>query len=461
MTIKLILKKKHMKKIIIACLIILIILNYHHKSFAQNKVIDQVIAIVGSKAILLSDIEIEYLQYISQGMIPKESFKCDLLEELMYQKLLLNQALIDSVTVGDAQVESEMNRRIRYFINQIGSQEKLEAYFNKTILEIKSDMRQSIRDMLITQTMQSKINEKITVTPTEVHNFFLSLPNDSIPLIESELEIGKITRIIPISEVEKNLVKDKLNTIRERIIKGEDFATLAKLYSEDPGSYKNGGELGFYGRGELYPEFEAVAYGLKDKEISPVIETKAGFHILQLIERRGEQINVRHILLQPKVSTDAMYKAKLSLDSVADMINKGLITFEKAALKYSDDPSKNNSGIIVNPQTGSSKFKVNELKDISESIFFIIDPLKVGEMSKSVLLKNDDDKQEYCLLYVKSRSAPHKANMKDDYSYIQNLALAKKQNEAFMKWIKEKKENTYIIIMDPYKSCNFKTNWIK
>lgn len=431
------------------------------KIYAQNKVIDQVVAVVGSKAILLSDIENEYLQYVAQGLIPNESIKCELIEELMFQKLLLNQALIDSVTVGDAQVESEMNRRLRYFIDQIGSQEKLEATFKKSILEIKSDMRQSIKDMLITQTMQSKITEKVTITPSEVNTYFKSLPKDSIPLVESEIEIGKISKIIPISEAEKNMVKDKLNGIRDRIIKGEDFATLAKLYSEDPGSYKKGGELGFYGRGELYPEFEAVAYGLKDKEVSPVIETKAGFHIIQLIERRGEQINVRHILLQPKISPDAMYKAKQSLDSIADLINKGLITFENAALKYSDDPSKNNNGIIVNFQTGSSKFTTNELKEINESVFFIIDPLKIGELSKSVLLKNDEDKQEYCLLYVKSRSTAHKANLKDDYGYIQNLALVKKQNEAILKWIKDKKDNTYINVMEPFRNCKFKYDWVK
>jgi len=428
---------------------------------AQNKVIDQVVAVVGGKVILLSDIENEYIQYIAQGLTPNDSMKCQLLEEMMLQKLLLNQAILDSVTVGDAQVESEMNRRLRYFIDQIGSQEKLEAYFKKTIIEIKSDMRQSIKDMLLTQTMQSKITEKVTITPSEVHTFFLNIPKDSIPLIESELEIGKITRIIPISELEKNTIKDKLNIIRDRIIKGEDFATLAKLYSEDPGSYKKGGELGFYGRGELYPEFEAVAYGLKDNEVSPIIETKAGYHIIQLIERRGEQINVRHILLQPKISPDAMLKAKLSLDSIANLINKDSITFEKAAFKYSDDPSRNNYGIIVNPQTGSSKFKTNELKDINESIFFIVDPLKVGELSKSVLLKNEEEKQEYCLLYIKTRSTPHKASLKDDYGYIQNLALNKKQNDALMKWVNDKKNNTYINIMPPFKSCKFKNDWMK
>ncbi len=449
-----------MKKTLFICLFIFGF-SFLKSTTAQIKIIDQVVAVVGSKAILLSDIENEYLQYIAQGLIPNDSIKCNLIEELMFQKLLLNQALIDSVTVGDAQVESEMNRRLRYFIDQIGSQEKLEAYFKKTILEIKSDMRQSIKDMLITQTMQSKITEKVTVTPSDVFTFFQNIPKDSIPFIESELEIGKITKIIPISEIEKNVVKDKLNTIRDRIVKGEDFATLAKLYSEDPGSYKKGGELGFYGRGELYPEFEAVAYGLKENEVSSVIETKAGFHIIQLIERRGEQINVRHILLQPKVSADAMYKAKLAIDSIADLINKGTITFENAALKYSDDPSKNNNGIIVNPQTGSTKFKTNELKEINESVFFIVDPIKVGELSKTTLLKNEDDKQEYCILYVKSRSTPHKANLKDDYGYIQSLALQKKQNEAFIKWVNNKKDNTFINIMEPFRSCKFKYDWIK
>jgi peptidyl-prolyl cis-trans isomerase SurA len=282
------------------------------------------------------------------------------------------------------------------------------------------------------------------------------MPKDSIPLINSEIEVGEIVKQPVISTEEKNIIKDKLNKLRDEIIAGKDFAAMAVLYSEDPGSAKKGGELGFVSRGELYPEFEAVAFGLKGTEISQVIETKAGFHIIQFIERRGDRINVRHILMVPQVSADALLKAKNALDTVYTQIQSGIIKFADAALKYSDDPSKNNNGIMVNAQTSSSKFPTD---DLDPSVFFVVDKLKVGEISKPVPMKTADGKQAYRILYLKSRTEPHRANLKEDYSYLQNRALISKQNEEVEKWIEKKVATTYIHINDDYKKCIFKHKW--
>jgi len=424
---------------------------------AQEKVIDQIVAVVGKNIIKQSDIENQYAQYVAQGVTTGGAdFRCELMEELLFQKLLLNQADIDSVVISDAQVESELDKRIKYFIMQIGSQEKLEAYYNKTILQIKADFKEDIRSLLLTQTVQGKITENVKITPSEVRTYFNDQPKDSIPLISSEVEIGEIVKQPVITDEEKKIVKDKLNKLRNEIIAGKDFAAMAVLYSEDPGSASKKGELGFVSRGELYPEFESVAFGLKGKDISPVIETKAGFHIIQLIERRGEMINVRHILMIPQVSIEAISKAKMTLDTVYAKISSGELKFADAVAKYSDDPSKNNGGMMVNTQTNSTKFAA---EDMDQSVFFVVDKLKVGEISKPVPMKSLEGKQAYRIVYLKTRTDPHRANLKDDYSFIQNLALQKKQSKTVDEWIAKKIAINYIHISDEYKNCKYIHKW--
>ena len=427
------------------------------KAQTTSKVVDKIVAIVGGNLILKSDVENEYTQFLGQGYPPGEETRCNVVEELLFQKLLVNQAGIDSVVVSDAQIDGELEQRIAYFIKQIGSSEKLEEYYGKSITQIKEDFRGDIKNLMLAKTMQGKITGDIKVTPADVRAYFNSIPSDSLPLLNSEVEVGQITKKPPIDEKEKVRIKEKLNDLRERIVKGEDFATLAILYSEDPGSAKAGGELGLLGRVELVPEFAAEAFNLKGKEVSKIVESQFGFHIIQLIERKGEMINVRHILLTPKTSGADLYKAQQFLDSVHQLIGKDSVTFADAAFKFSDDvDSKNNGGLISNPQTGSSKFETAEL---DQTIFFTIDKMKVGDVSEPVIMQSADGKKAYRLLYLKSRSEPHRANMKDDYQRVQNIALSLKQNKVIDAWIKSKLATTYVKLDDGYKACAFKHQW--
>lgn len=425
----------------------------------QPKVVDEVVAVVGSKMILLSDIENQYLQFRLQGGAQGgRLMRCQILENLLFQKLLINQAILDSVIVTDAQVDSEMDRKLRYFINQIGSKEKLEDYYDKSIVEIKEEFRGLIRDQLIVETMQANITADLKITPSEVKEYYRSIPKDSLPFINTEVEIGHIVKKPPISTEEKARVRKKLKELRDRIINGESFTALAALYSEDPGSASKGGELGFYGRGELYPEFEAAAFALKKGEVSEIVESEAGFHIIQLIERRGEMINARHILLMPKVSQEDLAKAKKDLENVAALIRMDSLTFEEAALKHSDDPSKNNGGLLVNPMTGTIKFETDQL---DPGVFFAIDKLNVGEISDPVVMRTEEGTQAYRILYLRSRTEPHRANLNEDYSKIQNWALEDKRSKTIQEWINRKSKNTYVKISESYSDCEFSYDWTK
>lgn len=427
--------------------------------FAQKgAVIDQVIAIVGGKAILKSDLESQILQIKAQGMALPGNPHCVVLEDMLFQKLLYNQAMIDSVTVSDDQVESVLERRLRFFIQQIGSREKLEAYYGKTIDELKDEFREIIREQELSQQMQQNITKNVRISPTEVRQFFRSLPEDSIPMIDSELELAQILIIPPVSLAEKNEVKDRLEQYRNRILKGESFSTLAILYSEDPGSARKGGELGFYGRGELYPEFEAVAFGLKPGEISEVLETKAGFHIIQMIERRGELINVRHILLQPKNNPYDMVNARNRLDSIANLVRNGEMTFAQAALQFSDDPGKINEGLLINPYTGNARFKPDQ---IEPSLFFAVDKLEKGQITGPLPTMTEDGKQAFRIVMVRKRTLPHKANLEEDYDYLQQLALEHKKRNAMNDWAERRIASTYVHIIEEFRSCDFDYNWIK
>lgn len=426
----------------------------------DDSVVDGVVAIVGANVILKSDIEAQYLQYRMQGDIRggAEKIKCQLFETMLFQKLLLNQAQVDSATVTDAQVESELDRRLRYFINQIGSPEKLEEYYQKTLVQIKNEMRDIIKEQMLIEVAQQKITKEVTVTPSEVKAFYKDIPKDSIPEIASEYEIGIISKKPVVGEAEKEEVITRLKDFKQRVAKGDDFSTLAILYSEDPGSSKQGGELGLFKRGEMRTEFEAAAFKLKPGEVSDIVETEDGYHIIQMIEKRGEYINVRHILLQPKVSYSSMNKARTLLDSVRNMIIDKKMTFDQAVLRFSDDPTRNNGGIMVNPATGAGKF---ESAQLDPKVFFVVDKLKAGDISQAVLYKNDRGKEEYRLYYLKSRTVPHKANLEEDYYRIQSLALERKKMDVVNQWILQKIKKTYISIIGQYGNCNFEREWQK
>ncbi len=428
------------------------------KTFAQKDVvIDKVMAVVGNNLILKSDIENEYLQYISQGNEATETTRCLVLEELLFQKLLIYHATQDSVQISDDQVDQELNQRIRYFVAQIGSEQKLEEYYGKSIIQIKDEFEADIRKLLLARTMKGKITADIKVTPSEVRNYYNSIPKDSLPLISSELEIAQIVRIPPVSAEEKASVKEKLEKLRERVVNGEDFAALAVLYSEDPGSSKNGGELGFMSRNELVPEFAAEGFSLKPGETSKIVETQFGLHFMQLVERKGEMANLRHILLTPKISSSDLMKAQHYLDTVRFTLSKDTLSFAEAALKYSDDKeTKYNGGLVVNQQTGTIRFTPEELEPLT---FFTLDKLKVGEVSEPVKYQTNDNKTAYRLMMLKTRTEPHRANLKDDYQRIQNIALSDKQAKAVNEWIKKKSAATYIKIDESYEKCAFKNSW--
>jgi peptidyl-prolyl cis-trans isomerase SurA len=422
----------------------------------ESVVVDEVVAVVGANTILLSDIEGLYIQELMSGSLKGFETKCNILEELLFQKLLLNQAELDSVDITDKQVDSELDRRMRLFISQAGSKEKLEEYFGKTILEMKEDLRDNIKQNMKIQTVQQKITENVKVTPSDVSEFYKSVPSDSMLLIGAEYEIAQIVIKPAVTEAEIAVLTDKLNKLKERIKKGDDFAVLANLYSEDEKTNKKGGESGFVGRGELEPEVEAVAFGMKKNEISEIIKTKKGFFIIQMIERRGEFVNVRKIMIMAKPSITEMAKTKTLLDKIRTDIISDSITFEKAAKKYSDDQTKNNGGALINPYTGNARF---EAAEIDPDLFFVIDKMKVGEITTSLPMKTEDGAPAYRIIFLKTRTAPHKANLKEDYPRIQNMTLQIKQKNEVNKWIKKKSANTYIRINDSFKKCNLKFDW--
>lgn len=439
--------------------ILLLLISVQIKAQNDGKVIDKTIAVVGSEMLLHSSLEGQIASLRSQGVIVDDNNKCELMEELLFQKLLLHQAKLDSVVVGDEEVEMEIDRRLSYFIAQIGSERKLEQYYKKSIKEIKEEFRTTIKEQMVSQRMQGKIGAGTTITPKEVKAFFKKIPEDSIPIIESEVSYAQILMYADESEEEINAAKERIEGIRERIIKGEDFATLAILYSEDEGSAKNGGEIGFLGRAELVPEYSSMAFKLKNTAVSPVVKSKFGFHIIQLIERRGQKVNTRHILIKVKVSEEEVRNTKQLADSLYNAIPNDTLTFGEYALKYSDDEaSAKSDGVVVNPQTGTAYFNLDE---VEPQVYYTLEKLKEGEISKPVPAQSPDGKKGYRIVKLLSKTEPHKASLETDYAKIYQAALTAKENEKTMGWIKNKLDDTYIHISDDYKKCNFENPWVK
>jgi peptidyl-prolyl cis-trans isomerase SurA len=448
-----------MRNRIIVLVVVLLTASFNLKAQNESKVIDKVVAVVGDNIILKSDLEAQIVSLRAQGVLVDENTRCELMEEMLFQKLLLHQAILDSVVVSEAEVEGELDRRMNYFIAQIGSEKNLEQYYKKSILEIKDELRGNIKDQMISQRMKGQISAGAAVTPKEVKMFFNSLHKDSVPTIESEVEYAQILFNAKESEQARQVAKDKINGFRERIVKGESFSTLAILYSEDPGSAKKGGELGFMGRAELVPEFSLVAFKLKNKAVSEVIETEFGFHIMQLIERRGQKVSVRHLLVKVAVDEFQIEIAKNLADSVFNLLQTDTLTFEELAAKYSDDEqTKKSRGLVVNPQTGTSIFQLDE---VNPQIYYSIDKMEIGAFSKAVPAQSQDGKKGYRIIKLITKTAAHKASFEADYSKIQQVALADKQRNNTKDWIAGKVGNTYLKIDDEFKDCNFENNWIK
>ena len=441
-------------------------------SFAQDKiqVVDKVVAVIGKNIILQSDVESQYMQYRLQGGIEGSgsAMRCAILEELLFQKLMLNQAEMDSLTISDDEVEVELNRRITELIGRAGSQEKLESIFNKSMSQIKDELRRLVKEKSLQDKVRADILKNVAVAPAEVKAFYRSLPTDSIPMVDAQYEIMQIVKRPPISIDEKLAIKDQLYQIRKRILTGESsFSTMAILYSEDPGSAKKGGELGFTGRGEWAPEFEAAAFNLREGEISEVIETQFGFHIIQLIERRGEYVNCRHILMTPKVPIEALELAQKELDSAAQLIRNGDMTFEEACLKFSDDDSKTNGGYIVNPMEGGYAISLSDIKELGEypnfaefkNLAFVVGKLDPGVVSSPLPMTTNDGKDAYRLVMVKRKIDAHKANLEDDYWRIQSWALNQKNQTVIQNWIRAKAKKAFIRIDEDFADCDFQFEW--
>lgn len=429
-------------------------------SLKSQNAIDQVVAVVGGERVLLSDIEQEIMQMKMQGDVTGEKDKCFVLEQLLIQKLLLAQSKIDSLTSNEESVESEMNRRLKYFINQIGSEKALENYFRKPMYEIKDDLRDLIREQLLTQQMRQKIVEKVSVTPAEVKDFFNEIPTDSLPQIPDRYVLQQIMIFPPSTAEAKFRVKEKLLEIRDRVLKGERFSTLAVAYSEDRASAIRGGELGFRSRDELVKEFADVAFNLKEGQVSNIVETEYGFHLIQMIENKGDRVNVRHILMKPQYSSDMLTKAVVKLDSISNLVKADSLTFETAAMRFSEDKKSSlNGGLVINQYTNTAMFEKDQLQP---SDYYIIKELKEGEMSAPFESRDDHANVVFKVVKVKKIIKSHKANIKDDYDIIQTLAKQSVENDILKSWVEKKQKTTFIRIDSSFKNCNFESKgWIK
>lgn len=447
-----------MKKVF---LVVTALVSLFLNSYAQKNNIDKVAAVVGNNIILLSDINQQYTQYLYQGRPSDPSVKCKILQQTLTQKLLKQQAEIDSIMVDDSQADDEVNRRMRTMMQRAGGQERLEQFLNKSVLQYKDEMRPSVKDELVAQKMQSKITENIHVTPLEVEKYFKSL-GDSIPEFGTEVEIGEVILNPQLTKAEKERFHDKIEALRLRIKGGEDFGALAKAYSEDPGSVGDGGDLGFFDRSQMAKEFTAWAFKLKAGEMSPVFETEFGYHILQVIERRGEQVHARHILIMPKSTQGSLDRTKLHADSIYNNIIANKISFAAAANLYSDNKeTKYNGGMMLNAEEVQARTTFIPIEKLDPSVFLVIDTMKIGSVSKPQLFTATDGKQGYRILYLKSKIPPHKANLAQDFPKIKEAAQSDKINRTLSEWFEKRRESTYIKIDDEFNTCDELKIWTK
>lgn len=441
----------------------LILCLYAKSVQSQNEpeVIDKVVALVGENIVLHSDIEMQIDQFTLSDIPVNENTRCEILEDLMYQRLFIAQAKIDSVEVSPEMVDQELNRRLRYFVSQLGSEEELVRFYGKSIDQIKEDFKDEVENILLIEEMQRKVTGNVTVSPAEVRAFYETIPKDSIPYINAEATIAHIVRKPPISEIEEERIKSQLREFKTRVASGEDFGTLAYLYSQDPGSAQKNGELGFMDRTELVPEFSAAAMALQKGEVSDIVKTQFGYHIIQMIDRRGDRINVRHILLIPQVSPIDLQKAKVWLDSIRlEILNNDSLTFAQAAIKFSDDETtRMNGGLMINPQSGTNKFDMELLGQMDRNLLFTLEKMKEGEVSGPHLFQTDDGKRAYRLIELIDITDPHIANLKDDYNRLSQSAKRRKENERLESWIEQHCNNAYVWVDPKFATCPFQTKW--
>lgn len=421
-------------------------------------VLDQIVAVIGDEMIKQSDIENQALQMKQFGAKESEIEPCKIFEDMLFQKLLVHQSRIDSLNVSDSEIDGEINRRIEMFVGETGSLQKLETFYGKTELEIKTEWRPLIKEQILAQRVQSSIVGNIEVSPNEIRKFFTNLNPDSIPTIPLQYEYAQIVIKPVLSDTEEIEIKKKLEEIRQRAMKGENFSKLAVLYSDDSESAKMGGLLGDYiSRGELVPEFAAAAFRLKEGEVSRIVKTSYGYHIIQMIELKGEKAKLKHILLRPKPSNATIQQAGKKADSVYTLL-RDTLKFERAAVLYSaDEKTKYNAGKYINPYTNSSKF---EVQMIEPTVLHTIKNLQVGQITEPILTYDESGMQVYKIFKLISVTPEHKATLLDDYQTIKEMALKEKKQKVISQWITNKQESTYIKLPDSkYSSCTFKYAW--
>jgi peptidyl-prolyl cis-trans isomerase SurA len=429
-------------------------------AFGQNNVIDEVVWVVGDEAILKSDVETARMDAQYNGRTFDGDPYCIIPEELAIQKLFLHQAEIDSVMVTEQEIVGELDMRVNWLMDQIGSKEKLEEYYNKTMTQIREMIRENIRNEQTVRKMKNEIVGDVKIVPADVRRYFNSLPADSIPFIPTQVEVQIITQQPKIPQAEIERVKKTLRDFTERIEKGEiSFGALARLYSVDKVTARRGGESGYFqSKGELVPEFANVVFNLTDpKKVSKVIETEYGYHIAQLIERRGDRINYRHILLRPEVEERELDASLNRLDSLAKDIRNGKFTFDEAAMYVSHDKdTRNNHGLMANPETRTARFEMQELAQVSQEIAKTVNEMNVGEVSEPFVMINRQGKEVCAIVKLKARIDGHKATIAEDYQRLKAVVQEKLGEEKLMKWIAQKQKTTYVRINDDWKKCDFK-----
>ncbi len=424
----------------------------------KKQILEEVVALIGDNIILKSEWEAEFLQVKDQYTNYNGNLQCEILNQLILQKLLLHKAELDSVIISDEQIDYEMDRKIKYFVAQIGDEKRLEEYLGKSILQYKEEMKPRIQQQMQVQEVQKKMLDAVKVTPTEVKKYFDEIPADSLPLFGATVELGQIVMIPKPNQYAKEYAYNTLKKYREDIIAGKwNFELTAKSFSDDKGSALNGGELGYFKRGEMVAAFEAMAFKLKPDSISPIIETQYGYHILKLIDRKGERINIRHILIKPTIITRDLAETEKFLKNLILKIKADSLTFCQAAAKYSEDElTKSNCGFFSDPNVGSNKV---EIEVLDQDVVLQIQKMKPGDFSLPTPIQAQDGSSAYRILYLKTEMKPHRANMKDDYQKIQAFALERIKQKTMENWAQKFKKNVYIRIEPKYTNCKEMKRW--
>jgi peptidyl-prolyl cis-trans isomerase SurA len=421
--------------------------------FAQGSAvsIDKIVSRVDNYYILNSEIEEMHQGYVQQGQNNVD--KCDLLESLIINKMLLAKAEIDSVTVEEKDIDGQLNGRMNMMIQRFGSEQNLVEAYGKSVDALKSELRQQLKEQLTVETMQQKIAGDVTITPREVRKFFNGIPKDSLPFIPAEVEVGHIVRLGTVTDEQKQKLRNQLLDYKKRVQQGEDFAILAQIHSDDVGSAKAGGDLGFARRGDMVPEFEGTALALKPNEISDPVESKFGFHLIQLLQTRGAEYRARHILLRPdyNLGTD-ISQASRFLDSLKTLIQTDSLSFAKAAKEHSQDQlTSEMGGLLQDPQTQTTYLALDATMD--PVLYFALDSMKVGEISAPAIYRTDEGQSAMRIIWFKSKKEPHIANLKDDYEKIANIVLSNKKNSALEKWFAKAQADVFIRVEPEYGQC--------